>query len=546
MKKLKISALLVVVVMLFTSSFGLCADNNLVAFSEKQQTFVSQFSDRFPEENPTSRVLARSRRVFKGYENEGTMMLESHGATYAKIYINGEKVSFPPSNLKNQEAFQVDISKYTKNGENTLKVLGVKPENAYINVKIGYPTLSYADPETVGFDKDKLKKIDKFINDEVKNGFPGAVLLVVKDGKIVKNTAYGYKKKYEQGVTLDKPEKMEKDTMFDLASNSKMYATNLAIQKLVSEGKIDLEEYVSTYIPEFAGNDKEKIKVRHLLTHTSGFDSTIRFYTTDKKRNPLGEEFYSQDKEKTFELICKAPLKNEIGKVTKYSDLGFMTLGFLVEKVTGQPLDQYVEENIYQELGLEKTMYNPTKKGIKKEACAATEVFGNTRGYTREFPNVRKYTLQGEVHDEKAFYSMGGVSGHAGLFSTSEDLAVLCQLVLNKGGYGNVKVYDANVGDQFAKPSYNNDVYGLGWNRAANMSKVWMFGPYASNQAIGHTGWTGTLTIIDPEYDLAIVLLTNKKHSTIKDGKFAGDAFQTGGYGSIVSMVYEAFLENQN
>lgn len=170
---------------------------------------------------------------------------------------------------------------------------------------------------------------------------------------------------------------------------------------------------------------------------------------------------------------------------------------------------------------------------------------GNTRGGSRDFPSIRSYTLQGEVHDEKAYYSMGGVSGHAGLFSTASDMAVLCQIILNRGGYGSLQIFDKEVLDQFTKPSENDITFGLGWNRAGNTDKVWQFGPYASNIAIGHTGWTGTLTQIDPKHDMAIVLLTNKKHSVCNDDSFEGDVYETGMYGSIVSLVYEALLERK-
>ncbi|WDV46701.1 penicillin binding protein PBP4B [Clostridiaceae bacterium M8S5] len=535
-------AILLSLFILLTSSTGFCLSNdNATSSASTQKTFTSQFSQRFPEEDPTSRTLARSRRVFKGYKGQGNMIIESYGATSVKIYVNGNKISIPAEKLKNKTPIEIDISKYTRNGDNTLKVLSVKPEGTYLNVSIEYPTLSYGKPEDVGFNSDILRDIDKYINNEIKEGFPSAVLLVMKDGKIIKNTAYGYKKKYDQGTIIDAPEKTTIDTIYDLASNTKMYATNIALYKLVSEGKIDLQEYVHTYIPDFKQNGKDKIKVLNLLTHTSGFAPSVKFY---KKDNDLGEEFFSQDKEKTCKLMCELPLINEVGKVTKYSDLDFMVLGYIIEEVTGQPLDIYIEENIYSKLGLKNTMFNPTKKGLQEKQFAATEIFGNTRAGSVDFENIRKHTLQGEVHDEKAYYSMDGVSGHAGLFSTTKDLAVLCQLILNKGGYGDVKIFDANVGDQFAKPSYNSNVYGVGWNRAANMNRIWMFGPYASNLAIGHTGWTGTLTVIDPRHDLAIVLLTNKKHSQIEDGKFLGDGFQTGKYGSIVSMIYEALLEN--
>ncbi|NVK25734.1 MAG: serine hydrolase, partial [Gammaproteobacteria bacterium] len=179
-----------------------------------------------------------------------------------------------------------------------------------------------------------------------------------------------------------------------------------------------------------------------------------------------------------------------------------------------------------------------------------TEIFGNSRGLRIDFPNIRTQVLQGEVHDEKAFYSLGGIAGHAGLFSTTGDLAVLAQLLLNRGGYDDWSMIDSSVIDQFVKPSDTNGTYGLGWRRANNGKRKFHFGPYASPLAYGHTGWTGTVTVIDPEYDMAIILLTNARHSPIEGDderyRFTGTEFETGRYGSVISLVYEAVLNNRN
>ena len=134
-------------------------------------------------------------------------------------------------------------------------------------------------------------------------------------------------------------------------------------------------------------------------------------------------------------------------------------------------------------------------------------------------------------------------SGHAGLFSTVNDMAILGQVLLNRGGYGKVKLWDKNTQDLFVKP-YDHDItFGIGWRRQGNEDLNWHFGTYASNLAIGHTGWTGTVTVIDPKHDLTIILLTNKKHSLIIKGEFIGDYFQTGQFGSVMQLIYESFLE---
>lgn len=503
-----------------------------------EEIVVSQIETRFPTEDPSSRDMVNDRRVFKGYEGEGTINITNHGVTSGDIYINGKLVK--DEDLLNKEVF--DIGEYTINGENTIKVLNILPEEAYLEISIPYPVLKEGTPESVGVSSSKLAKIDEFIQGEVEEGFPGAVLLVIKDGKIIKNTAYGYSLKYDKNGLLDEFNSMSTNTMFDLASNSKMFATNMAIQKLASEGKLDFHDLVQEHIPGFEGEGREDISIYDIMTHSAGFASSIRFYMPD---NGHGEDFYSLDRDRTIEILNRMPA-GEYPKGSKavYSDTDYMLLGVIVENITGMMLDEYIENEIYAPLGLEHSLFNPLDKGFEKEMFAATETQGNTRDGERDYPEVRRETIQGEVHDEKTYYCMGGVSGHAGLFSNSSDLAVLCQLVLNGGGYGDVKVFNKEVHDYAVAPSAADITYGLGWNRAGNANKTWQFGPYASDKAIGHTGWTGTLSIIDPEYDLGVILLTNKKHSkVVKGSTFEGDAFQTGMYGNIASMVYESFLD---
>ena len=202
---------------------------------------------------------------------------------------------------------------------------------------------------------------------------------------------------------------------------------------------------------------------------------------------------------------------------------------------------------MYAPLKLTNTLFNPLKKGFKPQQFAATELSGNTRDGRIKFDNVRTSVLQGQVHDERAYYSLDGVAGHAGLFSNAHDLAVLCQLLLNNGGYGDQQLFSASALAQFLTPQSSDETYGLGFRLAGNnQARRWHFGPYASAQAYGHTGWTGTVTVIDPAYDLAIVLLTNARHSAIKGSQkryeFTGKQFETAQYGSVVSLIYEALL----
>lgn len=244
-------------------------------------------------------------------------------------------------------------------------------------------------------------------------------------------------------------------------------------------------------------------------------------------------------------MIKKTPLEYQPGTKHIYSDVDYMILGFIIESVTGTPLDQYVENNIYKPLGLKHTVFNPIKKGFNPQQIAATELNGNTRDGVIAFPNIRTSTIWGEVHDEKAWYSMGGVSGHAGLFSDTSDMAVLMQVMLNEGGYRKVKLFDKEIVKLFTQCSAEDATFGLGWRVNGNASMTPTFGVLASKETYGHTGWTGTLTAIDPVNHMAIVILGNRPHSPVANPTKNPNVFVSGllpaaTYGWIVDQIYGA------
>ncbi|MGO2479014.1 MAG: penicillin binding protein PBP4B [Pseudoalteromonas sp.] len=501
----------------------------------------AQVVAKVPTAHPSSRKLVNGRGTFKAYKGRGQIIIENNNASSADIFINGEKINIAKP-LTAQKIYQYSLKKRTHNGINTFKVENVLPEGANLTLRFPYPTLN-----TKAINNQSFSEVDKLINEEVARGFPGAVLAVVKDGQLVKLSHYGDAKKYNaDGSLLAYPQKMQSDTLFDIASNSKMFATNFALMKLVSEGKLDVNKPLFYYLPEFRGAGREQRLVKDLLTHSAGYPAVVDFH---RKDNKFGERFFSQNSLRTKNLLLTG-VPFVAGRNVKhlYSDIDYMLLGVLVERLSGQPLDAYVEGQIYQPLGLTNIMYNPLQKGVTKNHIAATELQGNTRGGRIMFDNARTDVLQGEVHDEKAFYALGGVAGHAGLFSTAEDLSVLAQVLLNRGGYDNKQMFTPQVLEQFISPQASDETYGLGWRRAGNQALKWHFGPYASPEAYGHTGWTGTVTVIDPAYDLAIVLLTNARHSSIEGDEthyeFAGKKFETGKYGSIISLVYEALLNH--
>ncbi|CAF2929320.1 unnamed protein product [Rotaria sp. Silwood2] len=287
--------------------------------------------------------------------------------------------------------------------------------------------------------------IDEFIKNEIRQGFPGAALVVIQHGKILKQTVYGYKLKYDKNVTIIKqPRLLTLDTMFDLASLTKMYATNYAFMHLVGQGALKIDDPIKKYIPQYCGcNPKNECRetrlIKDLVTHTAGYASSIHFYNPAK----VPSELFSQDKHKTEEIIeTKLGFQRSRGdhQLSVYSDIDYILLGFVIEHISGMTIGQYVMINIYESLSLKHTLFNPLHNShYAKSDFAATELNGNTRNHTINFPNIRRHALQGEVHDEKSFYSMNGSSGHAGLFSNLNDMSILIQIMLNKDTYENIK-----------------------------------------------------------------------------------------------------------
>ncbi|MEE7560798.1 serine hydrolase, partial [Xanthomonas sp. Kuri4-2] len=307
--------------------------------------------------------------------------------------------------------------------------------------------------------------VDRAIQAQVDAGFPGAVLAVVRDGRLVKLTAYGYAQRYDARGALAAPPPMRTDTIFDLASNTKMYATVFALQRLVSEGRLEVDAPLARYLPEFAAADddpamrarKARVRVADLLRHAAGFATDVPFH------DPSAGERYSHERERTQALLTRLPLDYPTGSRNLYSDTDFLLAGLLVERLTGQRLDAYVENAFYRPLGLQRTRFAPLAGGDLTPAdFAATEPQGNTRGGRVAFPGIRRHTLRGEVHDEKAYYAMGQVAGHAGLFSDAEELAVLVQLMLDGGQRDGRRFFDAATAARFTAPAGPDPSYGLG------------------------------------------------------------------------------------
>ncbi len=523
-----------------------------------------QLSKTFPlgidGEGFDSSLVTNQMVSFTGFENQGTLLVKSNDFQVYDIFINGIEV-IPDSEITPDGWSRIDISHITVNGDNKLQVTRVSEDaDDTLEIKIPYPTL--VDQTDAYADNDNFQMIDQIIESEIANGFTSAQLVVTHHGEIIKSSSYGSVNAYEpDGTRITDSEEVTEETLYDLASNTKMFSVNYAIQKLVSEDKLDVHQKISDVFPNFTDGENDPIKgksdvlIKDLLQHQAGFPGSYHYHNKDFileiDDEPFFEEneLYTQDRDEMLEMILQTPLVHEPGTVKEYSDIDYMLLTFIIEEVTGKRLDEYVREEFYEPLALENTTFNPLENGFDIDQIAATELNGNTRDGVVEFDNIRTDTIQGEVHDEKAYYSMDGISGHAGLFSTANDLAVLAQIILNKGGYGDQAFFSGDVIDEFITPKDDNASYGLGWRRKGEAAYDFAFSPISHSNTIGHTGWTGTLTVIDPVNHMAVILLTNKKNSPVVDNEenpndFVGDHFLTSHYGLIATLAFDSVESN--
>jgi serine-type D-Ala-D-Ala carboxypeptidase len=332
-------------------------------------------------------------------------------------------------------------------------------------------------PRAVGMSSERLAKIDHVVERGIKaGGYPGASVVVGRRGAAVWEKGFG-KLSWESsspGVSADR-------TIYDLASLTKVVGTTTALMVLYDQGKIRLDDPVSRYVPAFSGGAKDQVTLRMLLEHRSGL--------------PAGRDLWrlAHTPAEARDVVISTPLVCEPGRCYEYSDLGADMLGFVVEAASGEPMDKFLSENVFTPLGMMDTFFRPADSLHSR--VAPTEV-----------APPRRYPLQSEVHDENAF-ALGGVAGHAGLFSTAADLSVFAQMMLNGGVYNGTRVVADTTIALFTKRAAGTRA--LGWDTCGGSGSC---GQYLDEEAYGHTGFTGTSIWIDPSRDMFVVLLTNRVH----------------------------------
>ncbi len=383
-------------------------------------------------------------------------------------------------------------------------------------------------PEDVGIKTSDFNEIDDIVADAIKvNATPGAVVFVAKDGKVIYNKAYGYHTYQNQT-----PEQV--NDIFDLASISKL-ATTSAAMHLYETGKLNLDTLISAYLPETVNTNKQNIKVRELLLHQAGLLPFIPFFEKlkigDYSRKPsdyftvqVADSFYiAQDyyKKAMWPIMLNSPIKNR-GKYL-YSDLSMYFLKEIIENITQQPLETYVQQQFFKPLGMYTAGYHPRQNFDKSQIIP-----------TEDDAYFRKTLLWGFVHDQGAAM-VGGVAGHAGLFSNAPHLAILFQMLLNGGSYGGRQFLKPQTIALFTAKQSNISRRGLGFDRWDPDASKEYPSKYASNQTFGHTGYTGTCVWVDPKHNLIYIFLSNRVHPQVTN-KLSDMKIRT----RILDVIYES------
>ncbi|HMP31523.1 MAG TPA: serine hydrolase, partial [Saprospiraceae bacterium] len=417
----------------------------------------------------------------------------------------------------------------------------------YVNLGIIKPPvnrLGYSIPERVGMNTNILQRMETQINNLMADkSAPGCQVLVAKDGRIIWEKGYG-SHKYVNGLPVDE------ETVYDLASLTKVLATTIAVMKLSEEKKLNIYTPIINYLPELANTNKANLTINDMLAHVSGLHPYINFYSSTMEREnklkvlspllysptlkdsfsiPVANNIFLRDdyKDSIYQEIYKSELRGVSNY--RYSDLGLYITAKIVERISGQRLDKYVDENFYIPLGLRYMGFNPIYR-IPLDNIAPTEVDNYWR----------KQEVHGTVHDMGAAM-LGGVSGHAGLFSNSRDIAVIMQMLLNGGSYGNKRYLKAETVKEFTMRHERSTRRGLGFDmKELDQGKKMNMSPSASEWTFGHTGFTGTAVFADPVNNIIYIFLSNRTYPSMNNNRLNNKDYRS----KIHDYIYQALMQN--
>lgn len=404
-----------------------------------------------------------------------------------------------------------------------------------------YAKLKRAFPEEAGMSSKVLTQIDSLANNAIQKGaMPGCQILVAKEGKVVYQKSFGH-------PVYSNADVVKNSNLYDIASVTKVAATTMAAMKLYEQGRLKLFDPISKYLPELKGTNKEDLQIKELMTHQAGLVGWIPLYKDRFKITGVQDTIYCSEqndlyqtrvadhiylnkfyKDTIYHIFDRSPIQNR-GKYL-YSDLGFIYMQRVIERITGKSLDSLVDSMFYRPLGLGTMTYKPREKFPLNDIIP-----------TEKDTYFRHELIRGDVHDPTAAL-LGGVSGNAGLFSDANDLAVLLQMLMNGGTYSGKRYLDASTIALFTGKQYENSRRGLGWDKPEpDISHGSPASQYASPKAYGHTGFTGTCVWADPQYNLIYIFLSNRVYPTEDNNKLVKMNVRT----DIHDVIYKSFLKEQ-
>ena len=403
--------------------------------------------------------------------------------------------------------------------------------------------LGFSQPEIVGIASHTLEEVSHVVQQAIDSGaFPGCRVLVARAGKVVYDESFGT-------ISYDLDTAVNEQTLYDLASISKVIGTGSALMSLFETGQVDLEQKLSKYMPKLAGTTKENLIIKDVMLHQSGMYSYWPFWRRTVDQRLLDPELYSRApttndsymvapgiypslalRDSVFHWTLSTPMaKRDDPRAAYpylYSDLGFYLLYELVESELKSPLDIYLTETFFRPLGMRRTTFAPTCIAPLAEIAP-----------TEQDEYFRNQQIHGTVHDPTAAM-FGGIAGHAGIFSTARDLSVFLQMLLWNGTYGGRQYFQPETIRYFASKHYTSNRRGLGWDKPdpdgyGNASR------YASFDAFGHTGFTGTAVWVDPQFDLIYVFLSNRVFPDVENDKLSKQNVRS----RIHDIIYEAIWD---
>ncbi|MBI9038979.1 MAG: serine hydrolase [Bacteroidales bacterium] len=490
-------------------------------------------------------IAQKSIDFIDSLKNQNKVILDLFASAYSLAYfedtenIDAILVSYQDNEISMDVSAQIIFGGVGAKGKLPVTVSDEFPLNLGIET---IPTrLKYTAPEELHISKTALEKIDSTANYGIEIGaYPGCQILAAKDGKVFYNKSFGY-------FTYDEKNAVENSDVYDLASITKIAATTIAMMKLVDDNVIDIDQKVSKYVPYLLNTNKEDIILRELMAHQARFQAWIPYFKSTILQSGPDPEIYKHNITEEFPIrvaenlyIKKYYIFNVFDSILisplrdcdeyKYSDLGFYLLMQVLENTTNRPFELYLQDNFYNSLGLSKLGFFP-RKNFELSDIVPTE---NDTVF-------RMQLLQGDVHDPGAAM-LGGVCGHAGLFSNASDLAIIMQMLLQNGNYSGVNYIDSALVSEFTKIQFplNDNRRGIGFDKPLQVCDE--EGPTCeavSDRSFGHSGFTGTYVWADPENNLIYVFLSNRVCPDASNWKIVDENIRT----NIHKLFYEA-VEN--